>query len=161
MGATASQQTRWRLEESSSSWRAVGVDCPAAEETPACGQSCFARSGDANPSASQAGSWIGIVLEAQCRHHPAPTLDFFSCHFALLQPPAQQLPTTHAFTVSTLTALHTTRRLSLSCARLPLRRAQPPRGMPLMPPSDNSAPDQISRGRTTPRTAYRSNAKAI
>lgn len=64
--------------------------CRAAELAPAIHQSYFTRSSADVRSASQTGSWIGTVLEAQrpqCRHHPAPTLETSSTHCCPLPHP--------------------------------------------------------------------------
>lgn len=69
----ASQQTSCRLEEVQ--WKKVDAGlaqlafhCRAAEDKAASQQSCFTRSSADNRSASQTGSWIGIVvLEGNAR----------------------------------------------------------------------------------------------
>jgi hypothetical protein len=76
--STASQQRSCRLEKSSSTLLQAASPSWARGRTPAFHLPCFARSSADVRSASQTGSWIGTVLEAQrpqCRHHPAPTLE--------------------------------------------------------------------------------------
>ncbi len=143
-GSTASQQTRcWGGKEFTLEWPS-GLPLLPLLPLPSRGagprsfhQSCFTRSRADNRSASQTDFWIGTVLEAQrprCRHHPALALD-------ILFPPNFSLPRPLHYTasfflffwacffkVSTFNALHTTRRLSRFCVRLPLRHAQTFRG---------------------------------
>lgn len=86
--STASQQTCCRLEKHSRLASQKAFHCRAAEPAPAFHQSYFARSSADNRSASQTGSWIGTVLEAQrpqCRHHLAPTLETSSRPIALFR----------------------------------------------------------------------------
>jgi hypothetical protein len=130
-GFVHARLVRWRLSRQVAGWKRVHSRWVAAGWRPLSRQSCFARSSADNRSASQTGSWIGTVLEAQCRHHLRPLStslrpfphSLYTAHCTLPATPLSQ-----AFKVSSLNALRTTRRLSLSRVRLPLRRVQPHRG---------------------------------
>jgi hypothetical protein len=95
--STASQQTSCRPGKAFDVGLLKAVHCRAAEPAPAMHQSYFARSSAGIRSASQTGSEIGTVLEAQrpqCRHHPAPTLETSSSHCCPLpQPTARYFST--------------------------------------------------------------------